>query len=144
MAWTAPTLGLLLFAGPALASEPTVTKDGDQSGQMPSTYTEPASTSPANVAESVRTTSPSFITQGDAVRQITPDPDRMQQVNGPVVKQDGLMLYVKDVSGPVVPLDMSALRITKLPQKGQEVLAVYQVEGKTENVALSLQGEKQK
>ncbi|WP_147445574.1 hypothetical protein [Corallococcus aberystwythensis] len=110
---------------------------------MPSNDAEPASTSPANAGSSVRTTSPAYMTQGDAVRQITPDPDRMQQVSGPVVKQDGLTLYVKDVSGPVVPLDMSALRITKLPQKGQEILAVYQVEEKTENVALSLQGEKQ-
>ncbi|NOK09264.1 hypothetical protein [Corallococcus exercitus] len=142
MAWAAPTLGLLLCAGPALAREPTVGKDEDQGASMPSKYTEPASTSPSNVVSSVRTTSPAFMTQGDSVRQVTPDADRMQQVNGPVVKQDGLTLYVKDVSGPVVPLDMSALRITKLPQKGQEVLAVYQVENKTENVALSLQGEK--
>ncbi|MFP2895959.1 hypothetical protein [Corallococcus sp. 4LFB] len=144
MAWAAPTLGLLLCAGPALASEPQVSKDGDQGGNTPSNMAEPASTSPSNVVGTVPTTSPAAITQGLPVRQITPDEDRMRQVSGPVVKQDGLTLYVRDVTGPVVPLDLSALNIHKAPNKGQQVVALYQVEDKTDNVALSLQGEKQK
>ncbi|MBN9681367.1 MULTISPECIES: hypothetical protein [unclassified Corallococcus] len=142
MAWTAPTLGLLLFAGPALASEPTVSKGGDQSGNQPSTNIESASTSRSNVVNTVPSTSPVTISPGQSVRQITPDPDKVRQVNGPVVKRSGMMLYVKDVTGPVVPLDMSALTILKQPEKGQHVQALYQVDN-TDNVALSLQGEKQ-
>ncbi|NBC45123.1 hypothetical protein [Corallococcus exiguus] len=141
MAWTAPTLGLLLCAGPALASEPTVTKDGDQAGQMVANYTNPASSSPSNVPSTIPTLTPNIVAPGQAVRQITPDPDKMRQVSGPVVKRSGLILYVRDVTGPVVPLDMSNLTIYKPPLKGQQVLALYQVD-ETDNVALSLQGEK--
>ncbi|NPC72858.1 hypothetical protein D7Y27_26465 [Corallococcus sp. AB004] len=142
MAWTAPTLGLLLCAGPALASEPTVTKDGDQSGQMVANYTNPASSSPSNVPSTIPTLTPNIVAPGQAVRQINLDPNKMRQVSGPVVKRSGLILYVQDVTGPVVPLDMSNLTIYKPPLKGQQVLALYQVD-ETDNVALSLQGEKQ-
>ncbi|NPD26982.1 hypothetical protein [Corallococcus exiguus] len=142
MAWTAPTLGLLLCAGSALASEPTVTKDGDQSGQMVANYTNPASSSPSNVPSTIPTLTPNIVAPGQAVRQINLDPNKMRQVSGPVVKRSGLILYVQDVTGPVVPLDMSNLTIYKPPLKGQQVLALYQVD-ETDNVALSLQGEKQ-
>ncbi|WP_043320800.1 hypothetical protein [Corallococcus coralloides] len=142
MAWTAPALGLLLCAGPALASEPTVSKGGDQSGNQPSTNIESASTSRSNVVNTIPTLTPSIVSPGLPVRQITPDPDKMRQVSGPVVKRSGMTLYVKDVTGPVVPLDMTNLTIYKQPEKGQQVLALYQVD-ETDNVALSLQGERQ-
>lgn len=140
MVWAAPTLGLLLGAGPALAHEPQIGRAADGPADA-SSYTEPASTSPSNVVGTVPTTSPELISPGQSVRQLTPDPDRVRQVSGPVVKRSGMTLYVRDVSGPVVPLDLSALTIHKQPEKGQQVLALYQVE-KTDNVALSLQGEK--
>ncbi|RYZ37973.1 MAG: hypothetical protein EOO71_25955 [Myxococcaceae bacterium] len=136
---SAPMLGLLLAPVAGLAEQPNVGKTQDLGSHE---YAEPASTSPSNVVGTVSDRDPSQLTQNLSIRQITPDEERMRQVTGPVVKRDGLMLYVRDVSGPVVPLDMSALRINKLPQKGQEVEALYQVEGKTNNVALSLQGEK--
>ncbi|RKI07923.1 hypothetical protein D7Y13_16900 [Corallococcus praedator] len=133
-------LGLLLAPAVGLTEPPNVGRAQDLGSHE---YTEPASTSPSNAVGTVPDTTPSRLTQNLSMRQITPDVDRMRQVTGPVVKRDGLMLFVRDVSGPVVPLDMSALQINKLPQKGQEVVAVYQVEGKTNNVALSLDGEKQ-
>ncbi|NOJ95622.1 hypothetical protein HMI51_22145 [Corallococcus coralloides] len=104
-------------------------------------YTEPASTSPSNAGNTLPTLTPDFVSPGASVRQITPDPDKMRQVSGPVVKRSGMILYVHDVTGPVVPLDMTNLTIHKQPEKGQQVLALYQVD-QTDNVALSLQGEK--
>ncbi|RKH48112.1 hypothetical protein D7X55_05320 [Corallococcus sp. AB049A] len=141
MAWAAPTLGLLLCAGPALAREPQIGESAAGPGNQ-SNYTELSSESPSNAVSTVPTTSPELISPNQSVRQITPDPDKVRQVNGPVVKRSGMMLYVRDVTGPVVPLDMSALRILKQPEKGQQIQALYQVD-KTDNVALSLQGEKQ-
>jgi hypothetical protein len=141
MAWAAPTLGLLLCAGPALAREPNFGESAAGPGNQ-SDYTELANESPSFVVSSVPTTSPELISPGESVRQITVDPDKVRQVNGPVVKRSGMMLYVHDATGPVVPLDMSALRILKQPEKGQHIQALYQVD-KTDNVALSLQGEKQ-
>ncbi|WP_120545146.1 hypothetical protein [Corallococcus terminator] len=132
-------LGLLLVPAAGLAEEPDVGKTQNMGSHD---STEPASTSRSNVVGTVPDSTPSQLTQNLSIRQITPDVDRMRQVTGPVVKRDGLTLYVRDVSGPVVPLDLSAMQINKLPQKGQEVVALYQVEGKTNNVALSLQGEK--
>ncbi|CAM3644418.1 hypothetical protein COSO111634_21695 [Corallococcus soli] len=140
MLLSAPMLGLLLMPGPGQAREPNVGKTQDLGSHD---QTERASTSPANVVGTVPDTSPSRLTQNHSVRQITPDEERMRQVTGPVVKQDGLTLYVREEgAGPVVPLDMSALEITRLPREGQQVVALYQVEGETNNVALSLQGEK--
>ncbi|QAT81668.1 hypothetical protein EJ065_0053 [Corallococcus coralloides] len=140
MAWTAPALGLLLCAAPALAREPQVGTAADGPANQ-SQYTEPASTSRSNVVDTVPTLSPDLVSPGQSVRQITLDPDKMRQVSGPVVKRSGMILYVHDVTGPVVPLDMSNLTIHKQPEKGQQVLALYQVD-QTDNVALSLQGEK--
>lgn len=141
MAWTAPTLGLLLCAGPALAREPNV---GEVVGGPASQQSlgEPASTSPSNVVSTVPTTAVDFINPNASVRQITLNPDKIGQVNGPVVKRSGMILYVRDATGPVVPLDMSALRILKQPEKGQHVQALYQV-NQMANVVLSLQGERQ-
>ncbi|MBZ4336262.1 hypothetical protein NR800_28190 [Corallococcus interemptor] len=141
MAWTAPTLGLLLCAGPALAREPQIGRGYDAGPGYESPNAEPASTSRSNVVSTVPTLTPDFVSPGRSVRQITLDPDKMRQVSGPVVKRSGMILYVHDVTGPVVPLDMSNLTITKQPEKGQQVLALYQVD-QTDNVALSLQGEK--
>lgn len=137
---TAPMLGLLVAPGLGRAEAPNVGRAQDLGAR--GELSERASTSPSNVVGTVPDSNPANLTQNLPVRQITPDPDRMLQVTGPVVKQDGLTLYVQDVSGPVVPLDMSVLQINKLPQKGQEVVAVYQVEEKTNNVALSISGEK--
>ncbi|NBD12875.1 MULTISPECIES: hypothetical protein [Corallococcus] len=82
------------------------------------------------------------MTQNLSVRQVSPDMDKVKQVTGPVVKREGLNLYVQDVSGAVVPLDMSALQVRKMPRDGQEVVALYEVQGNLTNVALSIQGEK--
>ncbi|WP_375755667.1 hypothetical protein [Corallococcus exercitus] len=141
MAWTAPTLGLLLCAAPALARDPQIGRGDDTSPAYGSQNAERASTSPSNVVSTVPTTSPEMISPDMSARQFTPDPDRLLQVSGPVVKRSGMMLYVQDVTGPVVPLDMSALRIHRQPEKGQQVLALYQVEGGTNNMAVSLSGE---
>ncbi|MBJ6760735.1 hypothetical protein JGU66_08160 [Myxococcaceae bacterium JPH2] len=73
-------------------------------------------------------------------RPIHPDEARMKRISGRVVDQHGQTLYV-DREGVVVPLDLSALQMKKQPDKGQEVVATYQVENKTDNVALSLAGE---
>ncbi|WP_241758853.1 hypothetical protein [Pyxidicoccus parkwayensis] len=78
---------------------------------------------------------------GMPVRHVTPAPERMHQLSGQVVKLNGQVLYVESELGAVVPLDLSALEIRKAPEKGQKVVATYQVENKTENVALSLAGE---
>jgi hypothetical protein len=78
---------------------------------------------------------------GMPVRRVTPDQDRMRQLSGEVVKLNGQVLYVETEVGAVVPLDLSALQLRKAPEKGQLVVATYQVENKTENVALSLAGE---
>lgn len=78
---------------------------------------------------------------GMPVRRVTPDESRMRELSGQVVKLNGQVLYVETEIGAVVPLDLSALEIRKAPEKGQTVVAVYQVENTTENVALSLAGE---
>jgi hypothetical protein len=78
---------------------------------------------------------------GMPVRRVQPDQDRMKQISGSVVKLNGQTLYVER-QGVVVPLDLSALQLRKQPKEGQQVVAVYQVENKTENVALGLKGER--
>jgi plasmid stabilization system protein ParE len=60
-------------------------------------------------------------------------------LSGRVIELKGKTLYV-DRGGVVVPLDTSALRITKQPKVGQEIIASYEVR-ETDNVALSLAGE---
>ncbi|MDY7233159.1 hypothetical protein [Hyalangium rubrum] len=62
----------------------------------------------------------------------------MRVLSGRVVELKGRTLYV-DREGVVVPLDLSALRITQQPRVGQEIIASYQV-SETNNVALSLAG----
>ncbi len=84
---------------------------------------------------------PQGTSAGMPVRQVTPDEDRMRELSGEVVKLNGMVLYVQTEVGAVVPLDLSALQLRKTPEKGQTVVAVYQVENRTENVALSLAGE---
>ncbi|NVJ02513.1 hypothetical protein HV824_30950 [Myxococcus sp. AM009] len=78
---------------------------------------------------------------GVPIREVTPDQDEMKRLSGKVLKLNGQMLYLETEPGAVVPLDLSALRIRKQPEKGQRVVAVYQVENTTENVALALAGE---
>jgi|GEM_PF-6113593 len=78
---------------------------------------------------------------GVPIREVTPDQDEMKRLSGKVLKINGQMLYLETEPGAVVPLDLSALRIRKQPEKGQRVVAVYQVENTTENVALALAGE---
>jgi hypothetical protein len=84
---------------------------------------------------------PQGTSAGMPVRRVTPDEDRMRELSGEVVKLNGMVLYVETSVGAVVPLDLSALQLRKAPQKGQTVIAVYQVENTTENVALALAGE---
>ncbi len=60
-------------------------------------------------------------------------------LSGRVVELNGNTLYVER-GGMVVPLDMSALRITRQPKVGQEIIASYTVD-RTRNIALSLAGE---
>ncbi|AKQ70074.1 hypothetical protein A176_006986 [Myxococcus hansupus] len=79
---------------------------------------------------------------GMPIREVTPDQDEMKRLSGKVLKLNGQMLYLETEPGAVVPLDLSALRIRKQPEKGQRVMAVYQVENTTENVALALAGER--
>ncbi len=79
---------------------------------------------------------------GMPIREVTPDQEEMKHLSGKVLKLNGQMLYLETEPGAVVPLDLSALRIRKQPEKGQRVMAVYQVENTTENVALSLAGER--
>ncbi|NOK07020.1 MULTISPECIES: hypothetical protein [Myxococcus] len=80
---------------------------------------------------------------GMPIREVTPDQDEVKRLSGKVLKLNGQMLYLETEPGAVVPLDLSALRIRKQPEKGQHVVAVYQVENTTENVALALAGEVQ-
>lgn len=84
---------------------------------------------------------PQGTSAGLPVRHVTPDEDRMHQLSGEVVKLNGQVLYVESDQGAVVPLDLSAVQLRKAPEKGQKVVATYQVENKTENVALALAGE---
>lgn len=77
---------------------------------------------------------------GMPVRRVQPDEDRMKELSGRVVELNGQTLYVER-GGAVVPLDLSAVQLRKTPEKGQEVVAVYQVENKVENVTLALAGE---
>jgi hypothetical protein len=60
-------------------------------------------------------------------------------LSGRVVELKGQTLYVER-RGVVVPLDVSALRLTQKPKVGQEVIASYQV-AQTHNMARSLSGE---
>ena len=60
-------------------------------------------------------------------------------LSGRVLEKKGDTLYVER-EGVVVPLDLSALRITQEPKPGQEIVATYSVD-QTRNVALSLAGE---
>lgn len=60
-------------------------------------------------------------------------------LSGRVVEMDGRTLYVAR-EGMVVPLDLSALRITQQPKVGQEIVATFVVDD-TRNVAMSLAGE---
>jgi hypothetical protein len=72
-------------------------------------------------------------------RQLRPDAGGTLLLSGRVVEMKGQTLYVER-NGVVVPLDMRALRITRQPQKGQQIVASYAV-NETNNVALSLAGE---
>lgn len=78
---------------------------------------------------------------GMPLRRVTPDQDRMRELSGEVVKLNGMVLYVQTRVGAVVPVDVSALELRRTPEPGQTVVAVYQVENGTENVAVSLYGE---
>jgi hypothetical protein len=60
-------------------------------------------------------------------------------LSGRVLELRGQTLYVER-GGVVVPLELSALRITQQPRAGQEIVATYTVD-RTQNRALSLAGE---
>lgn len=60
-------------------------------------------------------------------------------LSGRVIELKNQTLYVER-QGVVVPLDVSALRFSKAPREGQQIIASYAV-NETKNVALSLAGE---
>jgi hypothetical protein len=82
------------------------------------------------------------IVQGPKVDTM-PDPKRTKQISGEVVELGNDVLYIQeDQQGAVIPLDLQALRLTQTPREGQKVVAEYQVENETQNLATALQGEK--
>ncbi|MCY0999681.1 hypothetical protein OWM54_21330 [Myxococcus sp. MISCRS1] len=82
------------------------------------------------------------IVQGPKVDTL-PDPKRTKQISGEVVELGNDVLYIQeDQQGAVIPLDLQALRLTQTPREGQKVVADYQVENETQNLATALQGEK--
>lgn len=145
LAWVAPSLTALLSPLAVSAREPAqpteerkreswgdMTVSGGRAGLFP-----PLTRQGVNQVG----VGPQGTSAGMPVRRVTPDEDRMRELSGRVLKLNGQVLYVQAESGAVVPLDLSALQLRKAPEKGQRVLAVFQVENKTENVALSLAGE---
>ncbi|WP_426734361.1 hypothetical protein [Myxococcus faecalis] len=82
------------------------------------------------------------IVQGPKVDTL-PDPERTRQISGEVVELGNDVLYIQeDQQGAVIPLDLQALRLKQAPREGQKVVADYQVENETQNLATALQGEK--
>ncbi|MBZ4417591.1 hypothetical protein K8638_13925 [Myxococcus sp. RHST-1-4] len=144
LALAAPSLTALLLplAAPARDPEqPTEEKKQESWGDLGSFGR--AGIMPPVTREGINELSvgPQGTSAGMPVRRVEPDEDRMRELSGQVVKLNGMVLYVQTPVGAVVPLDLSALQLRKAPEKGQEVVAIYQVENKTENVALSLKGE---
>ncbi len=135
-----PSLAALAVPAVALAHEATVDameRQRESWGDLPVTGG-PAGAFPEINSEGVGIHGSSA---GMPLRRVTPDEDRMRQISGEVVKLNGMVLYVQTSLGAVVPLDLSALQLRKTPEPGRTVVAVYQVENRVENVALSLQGE---
>ena len=144
LALAAPSLTALLIplAAPAREpAQPTQERKQEIGGDL--VVLGRAGTIPPVNAQGIRALNvgPQGTSAGMPVRRVTPDEDRMRELSGQVVKLNGLVLYVQTSLGAVVPLDVSALQMNKTPEKGQRVVAVYQVENKVENVALSLAGE---
>lgn len=145
LALAAPSLTVLLvpLAAPAREpAQPTEERKRESGGEQSFTGG-PAGFSDPFVSSSMggMQVGPQGTSAGMPVRRVTPDEERMRELSGQVVKLNGLVLYVQTSLGAVVPLDVSALQLRKAPEKGQRVVAVYQVENKVENVALSLVGE---
>jgi hypothetical protein len=134
-----PSLAALALPLPALAREsrePNQERQRESWGDLPA-YGRAGIMPPVNGPD---TFAPKRAA-GMPLRRVTPDQDRMRELSGQVVKLNGMVLYVQTQLGAVVPLDLSALELRRTPEPGQTVVAVYQVENSTENVALSLQGE---
>ncbi|MFP2931124.1 hypothetical protein ACLESO_39210 [Pyxidicoccus sp. 3LG] len=142
LALAAPAVTALLVVPLASqAREPVTTPQeiqresgGNPTGSGPNTVVDPFT--PSSLGN--MSVGPQGTSAGMPVRKVTPDEDRMRELTGQVVKLNGMVLYVETSLGAVVPLDVSALRLREAPEKGEKVVAVYQVENTVENVALSL------
>lgn len=129
-----PALSLMLAP---LVSNAELTRDPDRERQRGSQFEEPGLGGRAGIIEEINMGP----TGMDVVKQQGPQlkPGENRLLSGRVIELDGNTLYVER-GGMVVPLDMSALRITKQPKAGQEIVATYTVD-QTRNLALSLSGE---
>lgn len=129
-----PALSLLLAP---LAANAERTRDPDQERQKSQQFGEPGLGGRGGIIEefNLGPTGMDVVKQQD--RSLNMKDNRM--LSGRVIEQNGSTLYVER-GGVVVPLDLSALRITKQPKVGQEIVATFTVD-QTRNVALSLAGE---
>ncbi|WNZ62314.1 hypothetical protein QEG98_00170 [Myxococcus sp. MxC21-1] len=152
--WRAAAMAALMVPVAVLAREPVnIPNDGSGAGNVPRqegldrNFTNFGATMSIDRSNSgsqrLLEVGPQANGVGMPIREVTPDQDEMKRLSGKVLKLNGQMLYLETEPGAVVPLDLSALRIRKQPEKGQHVVAVYQVENTTENVALALAGEVQ-
>jgi hypothetical protein len=129
-----PALSLMLAP---LAAHASRTKNPDQERQDSVRFEEPGLGGRAGIIEefNLGPVGMSVVKQ----QEQRPNAGGNRLLSGRVIEMDGNTLYVER-NGVVVPLDVSALRITKQPKVGQEIIATYAVD-QTRNVALSLAGE---
>lgn|GEM_PF-5446265 len=148
IAWVAPALAALLVPTVGLAEPPNgntleqqrMERDLDLTGNLA------GNVPPLNLggmigADVTPTQGMARIVQGPDV-ELTPDPKRTQVIEGDVVALEGSVLYVQPDEGAVVPLSLEALRLKQTPAEGRRVVADFQVENETQNMATALAGEK--
>ncbi|TQF16443.1 hypothetical protein FJV41_08140 [Myxococcus llanfairpwllgwyngyllgogerychwyrndrobwllllantysiliogogogochensis] len=139
-ALAAPTAGLARDPQQNTAEQERLEIDLDRTGNLA------GNVPPLNVggmigADVTPTQGMTRIVQGPDV-DLTPDPKRTRQIEGDVVALEGSVLYVQPDEGAVVPLSLEALRLKQTPKEGRRVIADYQVENETQNMATALAGEK--
>lgn len=148
IAWVAPALAALLIPAVGLAEPPngTATEQTSLEPQLDTTGNLAGNVPPLNLggmigADVTPIQGMTRIVQGPDV-ELQPDPKRTRQIEGDVVALKGSVLYVQPDGGAVVPLSLEALRLKQTPKEGRRVMADYQVENETQNVATALAGEK--
>ncbi|MFY2560277.1 hypothetical protein ACN469_21885 [Corallococcus terminator] len=148
IAWVAPALAALLSPTIGLAEVPngTATEQRSLEPELDLTGNLAGNVPPLNLggmigADVTPTQGMTRIVQGPDV-ELTPDPKRTQVIEGDVVALEGSVLYVQPDEGAVVPLSLEALRLKQTPKEGRRVIADYQVENETQNMATALAGEK--